>query len=250
MFPLPASARIDTLLLGCTHYPLLRPVIAAVAGEGVAIVDSATATASALAELLAINGLEAPARRDSAAPATTSSSRPATSTRSGPSPGGCSARRSPTSTGSSFPGAGGRRRPWCRRSHDRRWRGDPAKPRPREAALARRPASGRPGSSSARRSARRRPSSAGAPSGRPGAGLVDWPARRADRDRPPPGGAGRADARPSCGPPSRDYAAAMARIVPRLSAGARDGAAGRRRAIGASSTGPAGSARTSRRSRR
>jgi glutamate racemase len=64
VFPLPASARIDTLLLGCTHYPLLGAVIAAVAGDGVAIVDSATATASALSELLAINGLEAasPAR--------------------------------------------------------------------------------------------------------------------------------------------------------------------------------------------
>jgi glutamate racemase len=60
VFPLPASARIDTLLLGCTHYPLLRPVIARIAGERVAIVDSATATASALVELLAINGLEAP----------------------------------------------------------------------------------------------------------------------------------------------------------------------------------------------
>jgi glutamate racemase len=61
VFPLPPSARIDTLLLGCTHYPLLQPVIAAVAGEGIAIVDSANATASALAELLSINGLEAPA---------------------------------------------------------------------------------------------------------------------------------------------------------------------------------------------
>jgi glutamate racemase len=60
VFPLPASARIDTLLLGCTHYPLIRSVIAAVAGEHVAIVDSATATASALSELLAINGLDAP----------------------------------------------------------------------------------------------------------------------------------------------------------------------------------------------
>jgi glutamate racemase len=71
VFPLPASARIDTLLLGCTHYPLLRSVIAAVAGERVAIVDSATATASALVELLAINGLEAPgtASGGSAAPA-------------------------------------------------------------------------------------------------------------------------------------------------------------------------------------
>ena len=55
------SARIDALLLGCTHYPLLRAAIAAVAGEGIAIVDSAAATASALAELLSINGLEAPA---------------------------------------------------------------------------------------------------------------------------------------------------------------------------------------------
>jgi glutamate racemase len=60
VFPLPPSARIDTLLLGCTHYPLLQPVIARVAGDRVAIVDSATATASALSELLAINGLEAP----------------------------------------------------------------------------------------------------------------------------------------------------------------------------------------------
>lgn len=61
VFPLPASARVDTLLLGCTHYPLLRAAIEAVAGEGIAIVDSAAATASALAELLSINGLEAPA---------------------------------------------------------------------------------------------------------------------------------------------------------------------------------------------
>jgi glutamate racemase len=58
--PLPPSARIDTLLLGCTHYPLLRPIIQSVAGEGVAIVDSASATAGALAELLSVNGLEAP----------------------------------------------------------------------------------------------------------------------------------------------------------------------------------------------
>lgn len=58
--PLPPSARIDTLLLGCTHYPLLRPVIAEITGTRIAIVDSATATASALSELLGINGLEAP----------------------------------------------------------------------------------------------------------------------------------------------------------------------------------------------
>lgn len=60
IFPLPPGAEIDTLLLGCTHYPLLRDPIARLAGERVAIVDSATATASALSELLLANGLEAP----------------------------------------------------------------------------------------------------------------------------------------------------------------------------------------------
>ena len=60
VFPRPPSARIDTLLLGCTHYPLLRPVLAAAVGDRVAIVDSATATASSLAELLSVNGLEVP----------------------------------------------------------------------------------------------------------------------------------------------------------------------------------------------
>ncbi len=59
IFPRPPGATIDTLLLGCTHYPLLGALIAAIAGDRVAIVDSATATASALAELLSINGLEA-----------------------------------------------------------------------------------------------------------------------------------------------------------------------------------------------
>jgi glutamate racemase len=59
IFPKPPGASIDTLLLGCTHYPLLQAVIAAQVGEGVAVVDSATATASALAELLNVNGLEA-----------------------------------------------------------------------------------------------------------------------------------------------------------------------------------------------
>jgi glutamate racemase len=60
IFPLPPSARIDTLLLGCTHYPLLAPLLRDSVGDGVAIVDSATATASSLAELLSVNALEAP----------------------------------------------------------------------------------------------------------------------------------------------------------------------------------------------
>jgi glutamate racemase len=44
--------RIDTLLLGCTHYPLLRPVIEEVAGPHVAVVDSAFTTALATEDLL------------------------------------------------------------------------------------------------------------------------------------------------------------------------------------------------------
>ncbi len=60
IFPLPPSARIDTLLLGCTHYPLLAGALRQCVGDSVAIVDSATATASSLAELLSVNGLEAP----------------------------------------------------------------------------------------------------------------------------------------------------------------------------------------------
>src|SRR5207249_2017218 len=36
---------IDTLVLGCTHYPLLKPLIAEVMGEGVVLIDSAEETA-------------------------------------------------------------------------------------------------------------------------------------------------------------------------------------------------------------
>src|SRR5687768_13864626 len=42
---------IDTLLLGCTHYPLLASVIRRVVGPEMAVIDTASATASALAGL-------------------------------------------------------------------------------------------------------------------------------------------------------------------------------------------------------
>jgi glutamate racemase len=51
---------VDTLVLGCTHYPLLKGVIAEVVGPGVALVDSAEATAEAVAALLANQRLLAP----------------------------------------------------------------------------------------------------------------------------------------------------------------------------------------------
>jgi glutamate racemase len=44
---------VDTLLLGCTHYPLLRPIIEKVAGRDVRVVDSAATTALAVREVLA-----------------------------------------------------------------------------------------------------------------------------------------------------------------------------------------------------
>jgi glutamate racemase len=45
--------KIDTLVLGCTHYPLLKKVIAGTIGEEVNLVDSAEATAEETSNLLA-----------------------------------------------------------------------------------------------------------------------------------------------------------------------------------------------------
>lgn len=47
------AAGVDTLVLGCTHYPLLRDVIARVAGPEVCIVDSAAPLAAEVASRLA-----------------------------------------------------------------------------------------------------------------------------------------------------------------------------------------------------
>ena len=49
----------DTLILGCTHYPLLRPVIRKIAGQTMTVVDSAETTAARVKRVLARNGLEA-----------------------------------------------------------------------------------------------------------------------------------------------------------------------------------------------
>jgi glutamate racemase len=52
---------IDTLLLGCTHYPLLQPLIERIVGPSVAVVDSAFTTALATEDLLDALGARAPA---------------------------------------------------------------------------------------------------------------------------------------------------------------------------------------------
>jgi glutamate racemase len=49
--------RIDTLVLGCTHYPLLKRVIGETIGSEVSLVDSAQATAEETEQLLAKHGL-------------------------------------------------------------------------------------------------------------------------------------------------------------------------------------------------
>lgn len=46
------SHRIDSLVLGCTHYPILKPMIADVVGEGVKIIDSAEAVAMEVEDVL------------------------------------------------------------------------------------------------------------------------------------------------------------------------------------------------------
>lgn len=51
------SPAVDTLLLGCTHYPLVRWAIEKVAGPAVRVVDSATTTALAVREVLDSHGL-------------------------------------------------------------------------------------------------------------------------------------------------------------------------------------------------
>ena len=59
------TAGVRAVVLGCTHYPLLRTVLAGILGAGVTLIDSAEATAAVTAEVLAERDLVA----DSFAPA-------------------------------------------------------------------------------------------------------------------------------------------------------------------------------------
>lgn len=51
------ATNIDTLVLGCTHYPLLRGLLQTVVGEHIQLVDSAENTARLTAKRLAADGL-------------------------------------------------------------------------------------------------------------------------------------------------------------------------------------------------
>ncbi|TRZ95437.1 glutamate racemase [bacterium] len=50
------KSRVDTVILGCTHYPLLKPVIQEVLGKGVTLIDSAQQVAIEVKKILAAEG--------------------------------------------------------------------------------------------------------------------------------------------------------------------------------------------------
>jgi len=47
----------DTLILGCTHYPVLAAAISKVLGDGVTLINAGTATAKAVSKFLEENGM-------------------------------------------------------------------------------------------------------------------------------------------------------------------------------------------------
>lgn len=53
------AAHVDTLVLGCTHYPLLKPLLHEVLGPDVRLIDSAEETAAETARVLAEQGIAA-----------------------------------------------------------------------------------------------------------------------------------------------------------------------------------------------
>ena len=56
-----AAKEVDTLVLGCTHYPLLRGVIQECVGPAVQLIDSGAATAAEVVQLLQAKDLARPA---------------------------------------------------------------------------------------------------------------------------------------------------------------------------------------------
>jgi len=51
------DAGVDTVILGCTHYPLLKPVIKKVLGENVTLIDSAKQVAIEVKKILSLDGM-------------------------------------------------------------------------------------------------------------------------------------------------------------------------------------------------
>jgi glutamate racemase len=51
------NQNLDTLILGCTHYPLLEPLIQQVMGENVNVISSGDETAREISAILQYNGI-------------------------------------------------------------------------------------------------------------------------------------------------------------------------------------------------
>ena len=68
---------IDTIVLGCTHYPFVIPLIQELAGEGVRVIDPAPAVARQVGRLLDQHALRAPASSIPPAPRLITSGEPA-----------------------------------------------------------------------------------------------------------------------------------------------------------------------------
>lgn len=60
------QAAVDTVVLGCTHYPLIRPILQRVFGRDVTLVFSAEETAREVAETLARKGIQNDTGREGA----------------------------------------------------------------------------------------------------------------------------------------------------------------------------------------
>jgi glutamate racemase len=58
------AQNIKALVLGCTHYPLLKPLLCRILGADVALIDSAAETAAEIGSVLRDAGIEAPPRDD------------------------------------------------------------------------------------------------------------------------------------------------------------------------------------------
>jgi glutamate racemase len=58
------DADVDTVILGCTHYPIIRPILQRVFGRDVALVFSADETAREVAETLVRKGIENDPKRE------------------------------------------------------------------------------------------------------------------------------------------------------------------------------------------
>jgi glutamate racemase len=58
------DAGVDTVILGCTHYPIIKPILQRVFGRDVTLIFSADETAREVAETLARKGIENDATRE------------------------------------------------------------------------------------------------------------------------------------------------------------------------------------------